>query len=117
MWHWNSLWAPAPGDPPAVDDPKLYRSPWTPEQAFVLQARAWDTVVSSTRAWWSFWLASLTPPAQPIVGQVESPPAEADAPPAPHAAARKSPRPRSSASAAKRAPHAESRSGHQARKH
>jgi hypothetical protein len=100
-----------------VDDPKLYRSPWTPEQAFVLQARAWDTVVSSTRAWWSFWLASLTPPSQPVVGQVESPPAEADAPPAPHAMPRKPPRPRTSAPVAKRSSHPESRSGQQARKH
>ena len=115
MWHWNSLWAPGPGDPPAVDDPKLYRSPWTPEQAFVLQARAWDTVLSSTRAWWSFWLATLTPPGQSPIGQV-APPAEADAPPAPHASERRSPRSRASAPAAKRAPHAESRSGLQARK-
>lgn len=114
MWHWNSLWAPAPGDPPAVDDPKLYRSPWTPEQAFVLQARAWDTLVSSSRAWWSFWLASMAVPPQAPIGQVP-PPSEAEAPPAPHATERRTTRSRA-APAAKRAPHAESRSGLQARK-
>src|SRR6218665_4038059 len=101
MWHWNSLWAPAPGDPPAVDDPVLYRAPWTPEQAFVLQARAWDTVVSSTRAWWSFWLASVTPPAQSAAGQVAPfAQAEAEAPPSatpvtPHTPERRPPKPRS----------------------
>ena len=113
MWHWNSLWSHGPGDPPAVDDPKLYRTPWTPEQAFVMQARMWDTVVTSTRAWWSFWLASVTPPGQDPIGTV-APPYEVDTPPEP---ARRAARPRSSAPAARRPPHAESRSGLQPRKH
>ena len=115
MWHWNSLWAPGPGDPPAVDDPKWYRAPWTPEQAFVLQARAWDTLVSSTRAWWSFWLASVTPPNQSAIGRV-APPAGAGATPAPPAPRPPAPPSRPPAPAARRAPHAEPRSGLQARK-
>ena len=48
MWHWNSLWAPAPGDPPAVDDPVLWHSPWSAEQAIALQARQWEAVLSAT---------------------------------------------------------------------
>jgi hypothetical protein len=118
MWHWNTLWAPAPGDPPAVDDPKLYRAPWTTVQAFVLQARAWDTLVSSSRAWWSFWMASLAVPAQPLAGQVVPPPEPVEAPPSGHAVpAPRAARPRRPAApAAKRTPHAESRSGLQARK-
>jgi len=119
MWHWNSLWAPAPGDPPAVDDPKLYNAPWTSEQAFVLQSRAWDTMVSASRAWWSFWMASMPLPGQSLVGEV-APKTEIESPPAPrlkdesqHPAP---PRARTPAPGAKRAPHAESRSGLQARK-
>jgi hypothetical protein len=119
MWHWNSLWAPAPGDPPAIDDPKLYRAPWTPEQAFVLQSRAWDTLVSASRAWWSFWMASLSPPGQPPVGEL-TPKTDIESPPPPHRADAKrrtaSPRTRAPAPGAKRAPHPESRSGLQARK-
>lgn len=114
MWHWNSLWAPAPGDPPAVDDPKLYRAPWTTEQAFVMQARMWDTAVSATRAWWSFWMASFTLPGQQDPVGVVPPPAEADAPPAPHRTSRSRNPP---APATRRAPRAEARSGLQPRKH
>lgn len=58
MWHWNSLWAPAPGDPPAIDDPALWRSPWSPEQAIALQARTWETMVSATHSWWTMMLAA-----------------------------------------------------------
>jgi hypothetical protein len=58
MWHWNSLWAPAPGDPPAIDDPALWRAPWSPEQAIALQARTWETMVSATHSWWSMMLAA-----------------------------------------------------------
>lgn len=80
MWHWNSLWAPAPGDPPAIDDPKLWRTPWTPEQAYVVQARTWDTFVSASRAWWSFWLAAMPLPGPVNAGQV-APAPEAQSPP------------------------------------
>ena len=86
MWHWNSLWAPGPGDPPAVDDPKLYRAPWTPEQAYVLQSRAWDTMVSASRAWWTFWMASMPLPGQ-LPGEL-APKTEIESPPAPHAESR-----------------------------
>lgn len=57
MWHWNSWWAPAPGDPPAVDDPNLWRSPLGLEQVMALQARNWETWLSASHAWWS---AALT---------------------------------------------------------
>lgn len=80
MWHWNSLWAHAPGDPPAVDDPKLWATPWTSEQAYVVQARTWDTFVSASRAWWSFWMAAMPMPGALPVGEVP-PPAEAASPP------------------------------------
>jgi hypothetical protein len=58
MWHWNSLWAPAPGDPPAIDDPALWRAPWSPEQAIALQARTWETMVSATHSWWTMMLGA-----------------------------------------------------------
>jgi hypothetical protein len=58
MWHWNSLWAPAPGDPPAIDDPSLWRMPWTPEQAIALQARSWEAMLSATHSWWSMMLSA-----------------------------------------------------------
>lgn len=58
MWHWNSLWAPAPGDPPAIDDPRLWRSPWTAEQAIALQARSWEAALSATHSWWTMMLAA-----------------------------------------------------------
>ncbi|HEX3141954.1 MAG TPA: hypothetical protein VHQ87_18000 [Rhizobacter sp.] len=67
MWHWNSLWAPAPGDPPAVDDPALWRSPWSVEQAIALQARQWEALLSATHSWWSMLLSTLpAAPAWPI---------------------------------------------------
>lgn len=62
MWHWNSLWAPAPGDPPAVDDPVLWRSPWSAEQVIALQARSWEAVLATSHSWWSMLL-----PAFPVV--------------------------------------------------
>ncbi|HET7796089.1 MAG TPA: hypothetical protein VFL64_22050 [Rhizobacter sp.] len=62
MWHWNSLWAPAPGDPPAIDDPKLWRSPWSAEQVIALQARSWEAALAASHSWWSMLL-----PAFPIV--------------------------------------------------
>ena len=118
MWHWNSLWAPAPGDPPAVDDPKLYNAPWTSEQAFVLQSRAWDALVSSSRAWWSFWMASMPLPGQ-AAGEL-TPKTEIEMPPAPPVGDgnlnKAVHRTRAPAPGPKRAPHAESRSGLQARK-
>jgi hypothetical protein len=77
MWHWNSLWAPAPGDPPAVDDPILWRSPWSAEQSIALQARTWDTLVSTSRTWWSFWLAAWPLPLWQQVGEL--PPIEKEA--------------------------------------
>ena len=117
MWHWNSLWAHAPGDPPAVDDPKLYQSPWTPEQAFVLQSRTWDTLVTASRAWWSFWMAAMPLPGQLPVGSI-APKTLVDAPPAPLENRRQAtaPRPRTTAPGTKRAPRSEPRSGLQARK-
>lgn len=65
MWHWNSLWASAPGDPPAIDDPVLYRSPWTAEQAIALQARTWEAMLSTAHSWWTLMLAAW--PAGPFV--------------------------------------------------
>ena len=59
MWHWNSLWAPAPGDPPAVDDPVLWQSPWSAEQALALQARNWETMLSAAHSWWTMMLSTL----------------------------------------------------------
>jgi hypothetical protein len=58
MWHWNSLWAPAPGDPPAVDDPALWQTPWSTEQAIALQARSWEAMLSASHSWWSMLLSS-----------------------------------------------------------
>lgn len=58
MWHWNSLWAPAPGDPPAIDDPALWQSPWSPEQAIALQARSWEAMLSATHSWWTMMLSA-----------------------------------------------------------
>lgn len=59
MWqHWNSFWAPGPGDPPAVDDPVLWKSPWSTEQAIALQARQWDALLSASRSWWTMLLSA-----------------------------------------------------------
>lgn len=58
MWHWNSLWAPAPGDPPAIDDPALWRAPWSPEQLIALQARSWEAMLSAAHSWWSMALSA-----------------------------------------------------------
>lgn len=58
MWHWNSLWAPAPGDPPAIDDPSLWRAPWSPEQVIALQARSWEALLSTTHSWWTMMLSA-----------------------------------------------------------
>ncbi len=102
MWHWNSLWAPAPGDPPAVDDPALWRTPWSAEQAIALQARGWETLLSATHSWWSMvlsaWPATPGWPAFPAPGFDRAaiagaeplalkPPTEADTTPPPRKAA------------------------------
>jgi hypothetical protein len=58
MWHWNSLWAPAPGDPPAIDDPSLWQMPWSVEQAIALQTRNWEAMLSATHSWWTMALAA-----------------------------------------------------------
>jgi hypothetical protein len=65
MWHWNSWWAPAAGDPPAVDDPNLWRTPWSIEQALAFQARSWETWVSASQSWWAVAL-STWPLALPV---------------------------------------------------
>ena len=59
MWHWNSLWAPAPGDPPAIDDPVRWQSPWSAEQVIALQARSWEAVLAASHSWWSMLLPSF----------------------------------------------------------
>jgi hypothetical protein len=58
MWHWNSLWAPAPGDPPALGDPELWKSVWSPEQAIALQARSWEALLSAAHSWWAMMLSA-----------------------------------------------------------
>lgn len=58
MWHWNSLWAPAPGDPPAIDDPAMWRAPWSPEQMIALQTRSWEAMLSAAHSWWTMMLAA-----------------------------------------------------------
>ncbi len=78
MWHWNSLWAHGPGDPPPIDDPVLWRSPWSLEQSIALQARTWDTIVTASHSWWSFWMAAMPLPTWPQIGQV-APPSESQA--------------------------------------
>ncbi len=80
MWHWNSLWAPAPGDPPAVDDPALWRSPWSLEQAFALQASTWEAMLSATHSWWSMALSAWPLPAWQPSGVLAPPGAEAPSP-------------------------------------
>lgn len=57
MWHWNSMWARAPGDPPTLTDPVLWQSPWSAE-ALALQARTWEAMLSTTHSWWSTMLAA-----------------------------------------------------------
>jgi hypothetical protein len=59
MWHWNSLWAPAPGDPPAIDDPSLWQAPWTAEQAIALQTRNWEAMLSAAHSWWTMMLSAM----------------------------------------------------------
>lgn len=64
MWqHWNSFWAPGPGDPPAVDDPVLWQSPWSSEQAIALQARNWEALLAASHSWWTMLLSAwpMTP--------------------------------------------------------
>ena len=74
MWHWNSLWAPAPGDPPAVDDPKLWQTPWSMEQALALQARNWEALLSATHSWWTMLLSTWPLPAAVQVPGWSAPP-------------------------------------------
>ncbi|MBX3622455.1 MAG: hypothetical protein KF891_21015 [Rhizobacter sp.] len=57
MWHWNSLWARAPGDPPTIADTVLWQSPWSAE-ALALQARTWEALLSATHSWWTTMLAT-----------------------------------------------------------
>jgi hypothetical protein len=66
MWHWNSLWAPAPGDPPAIDDPALWKMPWSAEQTLALQARTWEAMLSATHSWWSTMLSAWPMPTWPL---------------------------------------------------
>jgi len=75
MWqHWNSLWAPGPGDPPAIDDPVLWQSPWSAEQAIALQARHWEALLSATHSWWTMLLSTWpVAPAWPMPGWVATP--------------------------------------------
>ena len=58
MWHWNSLWARAPGDPPTIDDPALWSTPWTTEQALAVQTRSWEAMLSTSHSWWSMLLST-----------------------------------------------------------
>jgi len=58
MWHWNSLWARAPGDPPTIDDPSLWATPWTSEQALALQTRSWEAMLATSHSWWSVLLVN-----------------------------------------------------------
>jgi hypothetical protein len=62
MWHWNSLWARAPGDPPTIADPVLWQSPWSAE-ALALQASTWEAMLSASHSWWTTMLAAW--PASP----------------------------------------------------
>jgi hypothetical protein len=70
MWqHWNSFWAPGPGDPPAVDDPVLWQAPWSTEQAIALQTRQWDALLSASHSWWTMLLSAWpVAPAWPLPG-------------------------------------------------
>lgn len=80
MWHWNSLWAPAPGDPPAVDDPSLWRSPWSLEQSIALQASTWEAMLSATHSWWTMALSMWPLPGWQPVGQIAASAREAAQP-------------------------------------
>lgn len=62
MWHWNSFWARAPGDPPTLVDPKLWQTPWAPDQFFALQARGWEAMLGAAQSWWS-----MAMPASPLI--------------------------------------------------
>jgi hypothetical protein len=94
-----------------VDDPVFWRSPWSAEQSIALQARTWDTLVSTSRTWWSFWLAAFPVPNWPAAGVVA--PVDKKATETRHPPDRKKPAaPRRSAPAArKRATHATAREG------
>lgn len=71
MWHWNSLWVPPRGDKPAADDAQRPPTAWSSEHAMAMQSHAWDSLLSASRAWWTFWLAALPLPQHP--GEVEAP--------------------------------------------
>lgn len=62
MWHWNSLWARAPGDPPSITDPKLWMGPWSPEQAMAMQARSWEALLTATQSWWGMFMTAWPAP-------------------------------------------------------
>ena len=75
MWHWNSLWARAPGDPPTIDDPSLWATPWTTEQALALQTRSWEAMLAASHSWWSMLLAGWPMvPAWPLPPWAATPP-------------------------------------------
>lgn len=82
MWHWNSLWTPPPGTPPALNDPSLWRMPWNAEQALALQARTWEAMLSAGHSWWNMVLSAWAVPTLPAVGQL-TPVHEASERPAP----------------------------------
>lgn len=120
MWHWNSLWAPAPGDPPAIDDPQLWRSPWSAEQVIALQARSWEAALASFHSWWSLFLPTVplvtswtdpgwvAPKADPVA-TVGIEPLAKPVDPAPVVAKAPAPRKRSSAAPARHTPQARKR--------
>jgi hypothetical protein len=76
MWHWNSLWARAPGDPPTLGDPALWQGPWTHEQAATVQARSWEAMLTAGQSWWSYLFTMWPVPTWPVPGQL-APPTEA----------------------------------------
>ncbi len=73
MWHWNSLWASAPGEPPAVDDPVRWQSPWPAEQVMAMQARAMEAMVGTSHSWWTFMLSAWLVPQVDALAADESP--------------------------------------------
>jgi hypothetical protein len=75
--HWNSWWAPGPGDPPAVDDPALWRAPWSLEQSIALQMRGWEALLSASHTWWAMALSAwpMAIPSLPGVAEAANAPA------------------------------------------
>jgi len=73
MWHWNSLWARAPGDPPTLVDPELWQKPWTAEQAATLQARSLEALLTAGQSWWGYMFSLWPAPTWPSIGQLTPP--------------------------------------------